>query len=70
MSAIIPDVLTNSTVESESRFAVLHSSLVPFMVTFLSTVITMIDSICSSLTDSVVAMVSSSVKVTLMFISK
>ena len=70
IATIIPDVLTNNTVESESRFAMLHSRLVPFMVTFLSTVIIMIDSMCSSFTNSVIAMVSSFVKVTVMFISK
>ena len=56
--------------ESESRFAMLHSRLVPFMVTFLSTVITMMDAMCSSFINSVVVKVFSSVKVTLMFISK
>ena len=48
----------------------LHSRLVPFMVTFLSTVITMMDAMCSSFKNSAVAMVFSSVKVTVMFISK
>ena len=48
----------------------LHSRLVPFMVTFLSTVITMMDAMCSSFINSVVVKVFSSVKVTVMFISK
>ena len=66
----LPDVFTNNTVESTSRSVMLHSSSVPFMVTFLRTVIIMMDSMRSSFTNSVVAMVSSFVKVTLMFISK
>ena len=48
----------------------LHSRLVPFKVTLLSIVIIMMDSMCSSFTNSVVAMVFSFVKVTLMFISE
>ena len=63
----LPDVFTNNIVDLISRFAMLHSRLVPFIVTFLSTVITMTDSMCSS---SVVVMVSNFVKMTLMFISK
>ena len=62
-------MFTNNIVDLASRFKMLHSNLVPFIVTFLSTVITIIDSMYTLFTNSVVAVVISSVNVALIFMS-